>query len=105
MERTHEMSARKAIEYSIAVVCKPPHKEKARGYPINLPVEGTYAVRDNKRGWWIVDHIETGFCVCMGESRQEAIDNAMAIVKAKGPDGFAKAIKKAHGIIKRRNIQ
>lgn len=100
------MTARKSIEYTIICTDAPrPYRKPVKGYPINLDVEGTYAVRKRSDFCYVIDHVETGFAVCSLEDREGAINLARQIVQKQGSAGFAKAIKRAHSLIKRRNIQ
>lgn len=90
------MSAKPCVEYEI--VLQDGTTRSVVGYPIAFPLRGDYAVRrvrpDNEPTdeFLVVDHIDTGFRVASGDTRDEAITAALALAEKEGEAGFQRAI-------------
>jgi hypothetical protein len=96
------MSIRHAVEYCILYRDAPgaPLREKpVFGYPISLPVAGSYAIRRvvslGNSEVWKIDHLESGCQVVAGSSRDHAITSALRALRRHGTERWLKALNAA----------
>lgn len=71
---------------------------EVKGYPINLPVPGAFAVRFEKSiPEWVVDDLGSGFAVARTSSgtREDVIKLAREVAMRRGPSGFSEARSRA----------
>ena len=80
---------------SAEIVEVAPHLANIASFAVHKNPDQTW------RGEWEVSNIETGFRVCYGDSREEAIKNATQVCATKSVQQVVAALERAKAIIRK----